>query len=172
MKIGIISDTHDNLLMINRAVQAFKEENIGMLFHAGDHIAPFTPMIWKKLEIEVQAIFGNNDGDRENLKKSFLRIGDIHERPKEFIIYNKKIIMLHEPDNLDEIVKSEKYDYVIYGHTHRKKAYHEGRTFVINPGEGCGWITGEATAVTLDLETGEYKEIFLGNSPIEPLSPA
>lgn len=171
MKIGVISDTHDNLHMISVAVEKFKQEQVEMVIHAGDHVAPFTPMIWEKLGVEVLAVFGNNDGDREMLKEKFRKIGGVYERPREFIIDGKKILVMHEPDNLKELAASEKYDVIIYGHTHRKKNYREGKTLVINPGEGCSWITGKATAMTLDLNNMKVKEIFLGESPIPALNP-
>ncbi|MEM3615578.1 MAG: metallophosphoesterase family protein, partial [Candidatus Methanomethylicia archaeon] len=41
MKIGIISDTHDRLQMIDEAVKRLNEENVEYVLHAGDYIAPF-----------------------------------------------------------------------------------------------------------------------------------
>ena len=41
MRIGVISDTHDNLLMIKKAVEVFNRHGVGMVVHAGDFIAPF-----------------------------------------------------------------------------------------------------------------------------------
>lgn len=171
MKIGIISDTHDNLLMIDRAVELFKKENIDLLIHCGDHVAPFTPRIWARLGVEVFAVYGNNDGDRENLKTAFSKIGRIYERPREFIIRGNKILVMHEPDNLREIALSGKYHVVMHGHTHRKVNRVMGDTLVLNPGEGCGWITGRATAMILDLESRAVTEHLLGESPLEALAP-
>ena len=169
MKIGIISDTHDNLYMISKAAETFKKENVDLVLHAGDSVAPFTVMIWEKMGIEVQAVYGNNDGDREMLKKSFRKIGAIHERPREFIINGKKILVMHEPDNLKDLALSGKYDIIVYGHTHRKKNYREGDTLILNPGEGGAWLTGTASAMILNLETEEVQEVELGKSPMKPL---
>lgn len=171
MKIGIISDTHDNLLTIKQAVEIFNREKVEIVIHAGDHISPFTPTIWQDLKGEILAVFGNNDGDRENLKRQFQKVGKIFQRPREFIIKGKKILVMHEPDNLEDLAASEKYDVIIYGHTHRKKYYRQGKTTVINPGEACGWITGEATAAILNLESGKFEEFILGKSPIPPIAP-
>lgn len=171
MKIGVISDTHDNILMIKAAVELFKKEYVNLVLHAGDHVAPFTAMVWKELDCEFIGVYGNNDGDQELLKKQFRKIGRIYQRPREIILRGKKILLMHEPDNIKELALSEKYDLIIYGHTHRQKIYREGKTLVVNPGEACGWITGKATAITLDLDSMNVVEHVLGESPLPALAP-
>jgi uncharacterized protein len=171
LKIGIISDTHDNIVMIRKAAELFKNEKVDLVIHAGDHVAPFTVIEWEKMGIEIFAVFGNNDGDHDYLRKRFRKIGVIHNRPKDLIINGKKFLVMHEPDNIKEISLSDKYDIIIYGHTHRKKIYREGKTLVINPGDGCGYLTGSSTAMILTLETEEVREFELGKSPFEPLIP-
>jgi len=37
-----MSDIHDNLPMIDKAVQKLNGENVGSVLHAGDYVAPFT----------------------------------------------------------------------------------------------------------------------------------
>ncbi len=169
MRVGIISDTHDNLLMIREAVDLFNKENVEMVLHGGDHVAPFTCMLWESLNCEMLAIYGNNDGDHKFLAKKFRSIGHIFDRPREIILKGKKIFLMHEPDSLDEFAKSGKYDLIIFGHTHYKRNYYEGKTLVLNPGEGCGWITGKSTAMIIDLDTFKVDEFELGKSPLAPL---
>ncbi|MBN1899885.1 metallophosphoesterase family protein, partial [Candidatus Sumerlaeota bacterium] len=41
MIIGIISDTHDHLQMINSAIELFKREMVEAVIHCGDFVAPF-----------------------------------------------------------------------------------------------------------------------------------
>lgn len=41
MRIGILSDTHDNLPAIKRAVDFFNQQKVQFVLHAGDFIAPF-----------------------------------------------------------------------------------------------------------------------------------
>lgn len=41
MRIGAMADTHDNLPMIRRAVEAFNAEQVELVIHAGDIVAPF-----------------------------------------------------------------------------------------------------------------------------------
>ena len=41
MRIGVMSDSHDNLPMIRKAIRLFTDENAEAVLHAGDFIAPF-----------------------------------------------------------------------------------------------------------------------------------
>ena len=53
---------------------------------------------------------------------------------------------------LEALAASGAYDVIIYGHTHHPEISRRGKTLVINPGEACGWITGQATVAILDLD--------------------
>ncbi len=49
MNIGIISDTHDNLALIKKAVTFFNGEKVDLVLHAGDFVSPFTALEFKNL---------------------------------------------------------------------------------------------------------------------------
>ena len=36
MKIGIIGDTHDNVINVKRAIQLFKRKKVNFVIHTGD----------------------------------------------------------------------------------------------------------------------------------------
>jgi len=156
MKIGIISDSHDNREYIIKAVECFNDENVEMIIHAGDIVSPFTEREFKKLKSKMKAVFGNNDGERFGLKKVF----DINLPPIELTLDNKKIIVMHEPHNIEALKESNHYDVIIYGHLH-DSLIEKGKTTVINPGETCCWLTGKATVVILDTEFMETRLIEL-----------
>jgi putative phosphoesterase len=61
MKIGVVSDTHDNLDIVNAAVEQF-EGAVDAVVHCGDVVAPFaaTPF---DADFEFYAVRGNNDGE-------------------------------------------------------------------------------------------------------------
>ncbi|NIO23209.1 MAG: YfcE family phosphodiesterase, partial [Candidatus Aenigmarchaeota archaeon] len=42
MKIGIMSDTHDQTRRVRKAVDIFNKEKVELVIHCGDIIAPFT----------------------------------------------------------------------------------------------------------------------------------
>lgn len=152
MKIGIISDTHDNMRQIARAVELFNRQDIDLVLHAGDFVAPFAAGGFDNLKTRLVGVFGNNDGDKLLLRDRFKEKGELHEDYHELELKSKKIALMHRPKFLDALIASGKYDLIIYGHTH-KLDIREGSPLVINPGECCGWTTGKSTAVIVDLET-------------------
>jgi len=154
MKIGIMSDSHDNLPAIAKAVSVFNDAEVSLVIHAGDLVAPFVSKPLAELEMDFIAVFGNNDGERFGLSRVFE--GKIHRPPYELDYNGKKILILHEPDNLDALVASGYFDAIIYGHTHDVDIQ-RGRTIVINPGECGGWLRGRRTVALWDVELGEVE---------------
>ena len=146
--IGIIADTHDNRRAIAKAVELFNQRWAGMVFHAGDFIAPFTAIDFSKLKCKMMMVFGNNDGEKIGLYHAFSKLGEISEGPKTCEYHGKRFILMHEPACIDELSA----DVIIYGHTHEVDI-RKGETLIINPGEAGGWLTGRATAALLDLNT-------------------
>jgi len=59
MKIGIISDTHDDIDNIKKAVKIFKDKGIKTVIHLGDIVAP--PAIKFFKGFKLIGIFGNNE---------------------------------------------------------------------------------------------------------------
>lgn len=144
MKVAVVSDSHDNLAMIKKFLEDLKKRDVDIIFHLGDIISPFAAREFLNIEKQIIAIFGNNDGELKGLKK----ILDIERPPRKIEISGKKIILYHElyEENLEE------YDYVFYGHTHKKNYTKKGKTLIINPGELCGYLSGHSTYMTVDLE--------------------
>ncbi|MEM2218434.1 MAG: metallophosphoesterase family protein, partial [Thermofilaceae archaeon] len=68
-KIGIISDTHDNLQALDNLLNKFEERGVKSLIHAGDIIAPFTLKRILERNFEFNGVFGNNDGELLTLSK-------------------------------------------------------------------------------------------------------
>jgi len=162
MKIGIISDSHDNRANIMKAVEIFKEHKVKYVLHGGDIISPFAARPFGHMEgVKFIAVFGNNDGDKlllDNTIKSFG--GQIHDDFRGEI-GGKIFFMIHSCSAIEEIVASGKFDVVICGHTHRRGIQKIGRTLFINPGESTDWLTDKPGVVVLDLETMEAEEIGL-----------
>jgi putative phosphoesterase len=154
MLIGILSDSHDNLTLLYKAVEIFNKNKVRHVFHAGDFVSPFTAKPLSKLNCEFTGVFGNNDGDKLLLRDKFKDIGQIYEDAYEDEIDGKKIIMVHKDKFVEPLARSDKYEIIIYGHTHRIDL-REGRPLIINPGECGGWLTGNSTAVILDTDKME-----------------
>lgn len=158
MVIGILADTHDNMPAIEEAVSFFNENFVSLIFHAGDIVSPFTARAFQKLNGKMITIFGNNDGDKIYLKKTFSPFAEIHNDPYLGEIGGKKIAMTHKPEIVDTL--SLKYDIVIYGHTHESDIRKED-SLIINPGECCGYLTGEKSIAILFPHKMDVKLIYL-----------
>ena len=156
--IGIISDTHENEKAIAKAVQVFKKKNVEFVVHCGDMISP--QMLEHFQGLSVKFVFGNNDGEKEGLNKMAQEIGfgEIREE-LEFEHNGKKFFVYHGTNEgkLDSIIKSNKYNYVLTGHTHIKKNWKAGNTRVINPGALFGIYP--YTIAVLDAEKDELEFI-------------
>ncbi|MCW4015949.1 MAG: metallophosphoesterase [Candidatus Bathyarchaeota archaeon] len=164
MIIGIISDTHDNLHLIDQAVKQLNELNVELVLHAGDYIAPFVEASLKQLKAPLIGVFGNNDGDRTLLKKKFAEFGaDIRGRFAFVLVDGLRIALIHGDDKelMRSLLELESHDVLVCGHTHVPKTYRKGRMLVINPGEACGLLTGKATIAILDTETLDVKTLQL-----------
>lgn len=151
MLLGIMSDSHDNMNAIRKAVDFFNKKNVRIVLHAGDYVSPFTAKEFSKLKMKLVGVFGNNDGDKPYLLERFRSIGELHQDPFEIELDGKKIVLMHQPKFIGELLKSKNYDIVIYGHTH-KIDIRKNSALVINPGECGGWLTERSTVVILDTE--------------------
>jgi hypothetical protein len=154
MLIGLIADTHDNLPQIDKAIRRLNEENVELVLHAGDYIAPFVIPHFKELKAKLIGVFGNNDGDHELLRKRFSENEklDIRGNFAEITTDNLKIALLHgsEKELLKSLIESGSFGVVVHAHTHNAETYRKGETLVVNPGEVCGYLSGKSTIAVLD----------------------
>jgi putative phosphoesterase len=159
MLIGAISDSHDNLPQIEKAIKVLNDQKVELALHAGDYVAGFVVPKFKLLNCPLIGVFGNNDGDHELLKKRFNETTNctIHDRFTQVIIAGHRIALLHghETELLNSIIDSGYFDSVIHGHSHNSGIERKGKTLVINPGELCGYLTGKSTLAVLDTIKNE-----------------
>ncbi|WP_461865263.1 metallophosphoesterase [Thermococcus sp.] len=161
MLIGIMSDTHDNLQAIKKAVELFNESRVDLVIHAGDYIAPFTAKEFSKLKAPMKGVFGNNDGERAGLSK----VLGIKDEILELNIEGMKMVVIHGTDEriINALARSHLYDILIRGHTHKYEIRECGRTILINPGEVCGYITGIKSVALLDTKKREVRIVNVDN---------
>ena len=156
MKLGIMSDSHDNMPKISSAVDVFNREQVDLVVHAGDFVAPFTGKPLDKLDMPFVAVFGNNDGEVLGLAKRFE--GKIHKAPHQLVFGEKKLLVCHEPIALSMLKTGTAFDAIIYGHTHQIDIQ-KSNTLIINPGETCGWLSGRCTVAVWDVSQNEIRII-------------
>jgi putative phosphoesterase len=162
MKIAMISDSHDNIWKLEKAMPFLSQTDV--ILHCGDLISPFMiKRLVKDLEkIPVHIVWGNNDGDKALLSKLAQESGSItiHGDFASLEFGGKKIAINHYPEIARREAESGKYDLVCYGHDHT--AYHEkiGETLLLNPGELMG-LNGRSTLVIYDTQTEEINWVEL-----------
>ena len=159
MLIGIMSDTHDNIPLVKKAIEIFNEKRVGYVIHAGDYTSPFTLKLFKELQCKYIGIFGNNDGDKLLLLES--SEGNIRNQPYIFTLRDRKIVVMHEHHVVDALADSGHFDLVIYGHTHKADVRKVKNTLVVNPGEVSTYLYGKSTVALVDLEKLEAEIVEL-----------
>lgn len=159
MRIGVMSDTHDNLPKIRGAVELFNREGVELVLHAGDFISPFTVNELEGLRCRLVGVFGNNDGERFQLRARVERIGEIAEDAKTLEVGGRRVILTHKDLLVEPLARSGLYDLVVYGHTHKPDIRRVGGTLVVNPGEAGGWLYGRSTVAIVDLERMEAEVV-------------
>ncbi len=169
MKIGVLSDTHDQGELIRKAVACFNAENVSCVFHCGDWVSPFILHFFRELKAPLRGVFGNNDGDKFRHLAFKDRWGielAYEERFLETEIDNRKIAVFHGDYSglVDALVSCGKYDAVFHGHTHQRVNEHQGKTLSLNPGslmqETSSAIKGASIAL-YDTQTHTATHILL-----------
>ncbi len=159
-KVGIMSDSHDNLPAIRAAVELFNKENVDFVIHAGDLISPFTAREMKELNCPFEIVLGNNDGEILGLNRIYE--GHVHQPPYELKLGGKNFLVLHDGAFLQHIKEIEDYDIIIFGHDHKASVSElENGTLLINPGECGGWLYGKSTVCIYDITKGISKSYSL-----------
>ena len=190
MRIGIISDTHDDIENVRRAIEIFNAEKVEYVIHAGDYVFPGVILEFKKLNGKLIGVLGNNDGEKVHLLKNFLDVGaELKGEIGEMELDGLRFGIYHGTDKQvkEQLISSHKYDVVISGHTHRIElapAYHEtsrrkdtqyhkdsnakrGSTVVLNPGTAHSKIQSISGAFTeggiiiFNTQTIDYKFVDL-----------
>jgi putative phosphoesterase len=143
MKIGIISDTHDDIENVQEAIQIFNKNKADYVIHAGDYIFPGIIKEFMNLNAKLIGVLGNNDGEKNGILKSFIDLdGELKGELGEIEIDGLKFGIYHGTDNQlkENIIRSQKYNILICGHTHKREPQGSGiienneRTFILNPG--------------------------------------
>lgn len=165
MKIGILSDTHNNLKNLLAALEQFHKQGIDTLIHCGDLTIV---EIAQALEgFRVICAFGNGDIASGDIRQALLA-----QNPENYagLVYKGRIggarlavTHGHMPSLLEELLHSGEHDYVFKGHSHRHKDETVGFTRLINPGALGGLHVEPRQVCVLDLDTGKANFIVIND---------
>lgn len=150
MKVGILSDTHDQLPAAEGALQLFRAEGVGLVIHLGDVCSPIILERYRDASIPLVGVFGNNDWDRDGIQSA--SGGVFHQGPHVETVGERRILLAHSYDQLQGRLDGQRrFDLVLFGHTHRPLTMQVGKTLVLNPGESCGLVGGINTCAIVEL---------------------
>ena len=155
MRIGVLSDTHDNLENTREAARQFRRERVDTLLHCGDVCEP---AIVKALEaFTVYFALGNMDRVH-NLGIAVKAVqGPGHlARCHRLVLGGLPITVVHghEEGLLNSLIYSGEYAYLFCGHTHKRTERTIGSTRVVNPGALGGRQKEYRSICIVDLEAG------------------
>lgn len=155
MRIGIVSDTHNNLHNVRQVVDLFNEAGVDRVVHTGDITQAKVLHALAGLEAPLFGVYGNNDQERESLEEAAASYGfHFVDPPLRLTWHARRIVVVHEPPQLDPL-HHEDHALALHGHTHLRRierSAHDGaQRLVFNPGESAGHMKGHNAVGIVDL---------------------
>ena len=162
MRIGVVSDTHNNLKNIEKIINLFNEEKVELVIHTGDIANVKSLNKFSNLQSEMIGVYGNNDRNEMGIKEAACSNNfKIKEPPNILTLCNRNIAIFHEPDCIDDfLIENKNTNIVIHGHTHRYRNEIKNGVLFFNPGECAGIRKGGSAIGILDLNSLKIKRIF------------
>lgn len=152
MKIGVVSDTHNNLKNVRRIVELFNDAGVERVVHTGDITQPKTIDVFSGLKMPLYGVYGNNDqGELPHLEATAKMHGFHFVQPPLPLEWaGRRIVVVHSPEELAGVDESS-FDVVLHGHTHRQTIEFVEERLTFNPGECAGMMEGANAVGILDL---------------------
>ncbi len=134
MRIGILSDTHDQVHRTRTAVAKLMEGGAETLIHCGD--LTIAEVAEECSVLPCYFVFGNCDHDRESLRAAMTRGGGVClERGGLISLGGRRLAVTHgDSDQELRRLAALEPDYLFSGHTHVASDVQKGPTRWINPG--------------------------------------
>ncbi|HTO52816.1 MAG TPA: YfcE family phosphodiesterase [Myxococcota bacterium] len=150
MRVGVISDTHDQARNVARIVELLRGARVERVIHTGDITRPATLRLLGGIGVPVFGVFGNNDAHhRAELAEAAAELGfELAEPPLVLGWAGRRITVVHDRRAHPEL---EPGDVLLHGHDHRLCLERVDGTLVFNPGECAGWLEGRNAVGLLDL---------------------
>lgn len=87
MRIGVVSDTHNNLKNVARIVELFNDANVDVVAHTGDITQAKTLDVMADLKSPLVGVFGNNDQERASLDSAIAAHGFHFQDPPYEVVW-------------------------------------------------------------------------------------
>ena len=160
MKIGVLSDTHGRLEIIQSAIRLLCEREAKLILHCGDIDSPAAVRLFT--QVPTHFVFGNWDLRPAALQRAVGEIGGtLHDGHGRLEVAGKRLAWLHGHvrGERQRLEASGQFDFLFYGHSHKAEAHRSGRTLVMNP--GALHRASIKTVALVDLVTGEWESIVV-----------
>jgi putative phosphoesterase len=160
MKVGILSDTHDQLTRTIRAVAVLAAAGAEALVHCGDLTGP--DIVHACSILPCHYVLGNNDFDERALRAAAEATGGVWlGAGGEILLGGRRLGVTHgdRPSEFRRLLKAQP-DYLLSGHTHVPLWEPDEPTRQLNPGalhRAAAW-----TVALLDLEQDRVDFLKLG----------
>ena len=164
MRLGVLSDTHNDLSNLRAALQVFRAEGIPRLIHCGDLTGPELAM--ELAGFEVTYLVGNMDAHRGSIAAA-LRQANPANRIRDTFTGEVGGVPVaathgHHSGAVENLAHSGLYAWVFHGHTHRRRNEIVGSTRIINPGALGGLKPEYRSACVVDLVKAEARFVRVG----------
>jgi putative phosphoesterase len=160
MRLGVISDTHGHIQYTAEAIRVLENEQVDVVIHCGDIGLPQIVALFAGRPTHF--VFGNVDQDLADLRMA-IEEGAMtcHERQGVIEVGGRRIGFLHGDDTsaLMQMINSQEFDLVCYGHTHEKELHQDRQTWVLNP--GAIYRASPHTLAVVELETMEIRHVVV-----------
>ena len=162
MILGVVSDTHNHIANVIKIIKIFNSRKVDLVVHTGDISQPKTLDLFSKLDCPLYGVYGNNDLEEKGLVETASSNGFQFQLPPFYFEYaGRRIAVLHDPINLEEVIDSYKaIDLIIHGHTHRYRYETIDGVVVFNPGECAGMMKGKNAIGIGNLKDLSFERIF------------
>ncbi len=162
MKIAVMSDSHDHIEHLEKAVDLIKASGAEILVHCGDLCSPFMIERLAAFPGHVHIVFGNNDGDRFTIGRIAGRYPNVtvHGETGEIETNDGTIAFTHRPEFGEGLAATGRYRAVFSGHTHRNKTEDVEGAIHINPGEVMGLVEDPGFAI-FDTGSGGVEHVII-----------
>ena len=163
MKIGVLSDTHDNLPNLLYVLNTYRERGIGTLVHCGDLTS--LEMLSHFSGFRLIYTMGNMDITTGTIKKRLEKMGEDNFAG---IVFRGKLggvpvaaTHSHIDGKVMDIVQKGNVQWLFHGHTHKKRDEVVRGVRIVNPGAlgGLGREPRSFCIVDLVAEAVEFLRV-------------
>jgi predicted phosphodiesterase len=108
----------------------------------------------------MQAVFGNNDGDRPLLTRRGEGICSFKDSALETEVGGRRIALIHYPDLAEDLFESNRFNLAVCGHNHKPRVEGTER-ILLNPGTYSGYLEEKPTIAIVDADIMKVEIIGL-----------